>query len=169
MVGFMWFISLFGYWNGIKILCLLLSLLHQTPQNRGKCTTPLSLHLHLSDHVDSFHRPSKHPLTLLAWKILRCLTSVGVEDCGNSTLFYSNVYMGIHIISRALCTGKVNGRCWSYYHVQHVYAAWATCITKFGELVQKKKFYVVESNVCMVYPIRCGLFIKFVFKWKKYK
>lgn len=27
-------------------------------------------------------------------------------------------------------------------------------------------FYVVENTVCMVYPLRCALFIKFVFKKK---
>lgn len=30
-------------------------------------------------------------------------------------------------------------------------------------------FYVVESNVCMVYPIRCALFIKFVLKVEREK
>lgn len=48
------------------------------------------------------------------------------------------------------------------------------CVCRVSNLCNRKSvswfktmFYVVESNVCMVYPIRCALFITFVFKREK--
>lgn len=76
--------------------------------------------------------------------------------CSHSCV-YGYIY---YIIGHAFCTEKVNGGSWSYYHVQHV---GATCVTETVSWF-KTMFYVVESNVCMVYPIRCALFIECVFK-----
>lgn len=41
-----------------------------------------------------------------------------------------------------------------------MYSTWTqNCVTELLSWF-KNVFYVVENNVCMVYPIRCALFIK---------
>lgn len=90
---------------------------------------PLSLHLHLH-HLDSFHHPCRPNLTPQLEKHSDVWLK-GKWDTALAQTFLSCVYGYKYIVSCPFCTGKVNGKSWRYYHVQHrVWRVTHLCIRK---------------------------------------